>query len=167
MSLVHMIDSGVTNPFLLATRAAWQPAADHTTALLSGGPSSACTYTHRVVLKWLKTWLQLLLSRILQFIICTVSTKRHARARTNTQHRFLPQNMACGNARLSSGSAPLGLEHAALRWNGPALALRRGFGRPPRAVSWMVAPSLHSPNVHTWLQGSYAMVKASTHSAWA
>lgn len=40
--------------------------------------------------------------------------------------------------------------------------LSKGFGQAPRVVSWMVAPSLRSPNVHRWLQWSGAMSKSST-----
>lgn len=78
------------------------------------------------------------------------------------QSRFVPRTMAQPvvltrpPTTTTTSSEP---EQAALRWHGAAAAPQRSFGRPPGAVGWMVAPSLHSPNVHTWLQGSCATVQ--------
>lgn len=55
-------------------------------------------------------------------------------------------------ATLIPSQAKAGSSAATQRSRGP----RRRFGRPPDAVSWMVAPSLHWPNEHTWLHGSCA-----------
>lgn len=117
-----------------------------------------------------RTWLILMLrlaSQILQSLICWFFHQWNTVNGPDELHaacRFflLPFSLALGLGlwlKLPPSTTSSEPEQAALRWHGTAAAPQRSFGRPPGAVGWMVAPSLHSPNVHTWLQGSCATVQ--------
>lgn len=148
MLLVHMINSRISNPFVS------QPGSLAGT-LQTTGLLCPRTDPHPLFL------MHSLLIRKKYFIkgISHEHAQTYRKMHTHT-HNIVPQIwhvVICGLSDAAAQQGPLGLSMQLCgemdqHW------FSKGFGNTPHVVSWMVAPSLQSPNVHIWLQSSCAML---------